>query len=96
MPTYSSADLRKMREAGLDQTDWVRVKAMTDEDILCDEDAPEMTDAEFRHAVLWLDGGNRVSFALDPDVRDWLAPPSDRIFRLNEIIRKAMRQESAE
>ncbi len=94
MPIYSSADLRKMRESGRDQTDLARVRAMTDDDIPCDEDAPEMTDEEFRRAVLWLDDGNRISFALDPDVRDWLAPPSGRIFQLNEILRKVMRQEA--
>jgi hypothetical protein len=51
MPTATSADLRKMREVGLDQTDWPRVRAMTDDEIICDEDAPELSDEDFARAV---------------------------------------------
>lgn len=94
MPVYSSDELKRMRKAGLSQTDWARVRAMTDDEIICDEDAPELSDAEFKQAVLWLDDGKRVSFTLDPDVRAWLAPPSDRIFRLNDMLRMVMQKEA--
>jgi hypothetical protein len=59
------------------QTDWARVNAMRDEDIIIDEDCPEMTPEMWANGV-WRRGGvpfkpgkTLVSLRIDTEVLDW-------------------------
>jgi hypothetical protein len=71
-----------MRDAGLDQTDWKRVKTMRDEDIVYDEDAPEATEEDFTQAFI------RIPVHLAPEVWQWLHDQGqDYDLQINTIIR---------
>ena len=69
---YTSEELAAMRQASKSQTDWERVATMRDEDIVCDEDSPELDETFFAHAVLHMPAPKaRVTLRLDQDVLAW-------------------------
>jgi uncharacterized protein (DUF4415 family) len=55
------------------ETAWARIDAMRDEDIVIDEDAPEITDDMWARAMPFVPPAPKVhaSFRLDRNVLDW-------------------------
>ena len=49
MPTYSSEELNRLRQEGKSQTDWERVKSLTDREIDF-SDLPELDEESFKSA----------------------------------------------
>ena len=49
MPTYSSEELNRLRQEGKSQTDWERVKSLTDCEIDF-SDLPELDEESFKSA----------------------------------------------
>jgi uncharacterized protein (DUF4415 family) len=89
---YTSEQLAALRQAGKSQTDWARVAAMRDEDIICDEDSPELDETFFAHAVPHLPVPKaRVTLRLDQDVLAWFkAQGQGYQSRINAILRDYM------
>jgi uncharacterized protein (DUF4415 family) len=55
------------------KTDWARVDAMRDEDIVIDDDAPELPADFWEHAKLFVPPApkHQLSMRLDGDVLEW-------------------------
>jgi len=69
---HTSEDLAAMRRTGASQTDWERVAAMRDEDIILDEDSPELDEISFAQAIFPISIPKaRVTLRLDQDVLAW-------------------------
>ena len=67
---YSTEELRKMETSGGDKTDWNRIRAMKDEDIVYDEDNPEITEAMFDKAFISRKK-TEIRILMDSDVMEW-------------------------
>jgi len=72
----SSKELRRLRAAGGDRTDWARVRAEARRGGKPDRDSPEVTPEQFARAVVTRGGLPRTGKALlslrvDRDVVDW-------------------------
>jgi uncharacterized protein (DUF4415 family) len=63
----------EMRRRGEDRTDWKRVKAMKDKDIVIDEDAPEPTAEQWAKAIVTdrRPPKKNITLRIDPDIIDW-------------------------
>lgn len=76
------------------QTDWARVSALRDEDIIIDDDSPEMT-AEMWAGGVWRRGGvplklgkTLVSLRIDTEVLEWFrAQGTGYQSRINALLR---------
>jgi uncharacterized protein (DUF4415 family) len=64
---YTTNDLKNMEKFNEDRTDWSRVLSMKDEDIIIDEDSPEMTQDMFENQRI----KTRINIYLDSDVIKW-------------------------
>ncbi len=64
---YSSEELRKLERDGGDKTDWIRVRNMKDENIIYDEDSPEITEDMFDKALV-VQANTEIEFAIFPSV----------------------------
>jgi uncharacterized protein (DUF4415 family) len=62
-----------MRRRGEDRTDWARVKAMKDKDIVIDEDAPEPTAEQWAKAIVTdrRPPKKNITLRIDPDIIEW-------------------------
>jgi len=65
---YSSNELMNLEKSGGDKTDWIRVHSMKDEDIVFDEDSPEITQDMFDKARIMK---TEISLLVDSDVMEW-------------------------
>jgi len=68
---YSSDELRSLETGGGDKTDWNRLRLMKDEDIVYDEDSPEITDNMFQNALISPRSKTEIRLLLDSDVIEW-------------------------
>ena len=71
-------------------TDWKRLKKMTDKDIDLD-DIPELDDDFFRNAQLQMPAKQSVTMRLDSDVLSWFKDQGKGYqTRINQLLRKYM------
>ena len=68
---YSSEELRNPASDGSDKTDWNRLRSMKEEDIVYDEDSPEITENMFHNAVISRRTKTEIRIFLDSDVIEW-------------------------
>ena len=94
---YTSEELAALRQAGKSQTDWTRVTAMRDEDVICDEDSPELDETSFANAVLHMPApAVRVTLRLDQDVLAWFKTQGKGYHaRINDVLRAYMDAQKA-
>ncbi len=88
--------MKRKRSSKGSQTDWARIDAMKDEDIVIDKDAPAWTPEMFAHAV-WRKGLKPipkkalVSLRIDEDVLAWFrAQGAGYQSRMNALLRAYM------
>lgn len=87
---YTTEELKEMERRGETKTDWKRVKAMKDKDIVIDEDSPEITAEMWRNAVVH---GRRppkknITLRIDPDIVEWFrARGKGYQTRMNAVLR---------
>ncbi len=68
---YSSEELRNLETGGSDKTDWNRLLSMKEEDIVYDEDSPEIKENMFDNAFLSRRTKTEIRLLLDSDVFEW-------------------------
>ncbi|MBF0202631.1 MAG: BrnA antitoxin family protein [Desulfamplus sp.] len=68
---YNSEELKNLEICGGDKTDWNRVSSMKDEDIVYDEDSPEITEDMFDKAFICRQTKTEIRLLLDSDVMEW-------------------------
>ena len=76
MKRYTTKQLRAMREAGQDQTDWERINSMSEQSlnqaIAEDEDWSDIPQDWYQAAELHMPGQKKqLTLRLDQDVFDW-------------------------
>jgi uncharacterized protein (DUF4415 family) len=88
--------MKRKRTSKVSQTDWARIDAMKDEDIIIDRDAPLFTPEMFATAV-WRKGLKPipkkalVSLRIDADVLEWFrAQGAGYQSRMNALLRAYM------
>jgi uncharacterized protein (DUF4415 family) len=87
----------EMRRRGEDRTDWKRVKAMKDKDIVIDEDAPEPTAEQWAKAIITdrRPPKKNITLRLDPDIIDWFkARGKGYQTRMNSVLRAYIKLQS--
>lgn len=73
---YTQEEIKNMIARGEDQSDWERVENLRDEDIVMDEDSPEITEAMMARAeVIHRRTKEIVTLRLDAEVLDWFKSP---------------------
>ena len=88
--------MKRARTSRKSRTDWKRVAAMTDADIVTDEDAPAWTPEMFARAVVRkglkpVPPKSLVSLRLDADVLEWFrAQGAGYQSRMNALLRAYM------
>ena len=90
---HTSKDLEEMRRRGEDRTDWARVKAMKDKDIVVDGDSPEITAEMWRNAVVTdrRPPKKNITLRIDPEIIDWFkAKGKGYQTRMNAVLRAYM------
>jgi uncharacterized protein (DUF4415 family) len=65
--------MEEMVRRGEDRTDWARVKAMKDKDIVIDEDAPEPTAEQWAKAIVTdrRPPKKNITLRIDPEIINW-------------------------
>lgn len=88
--------MKRKRSSKTSQTDWARVRAMKDEDIIIDKDAPLWTPEMFARGV-WRKGlkpippKTLVSLRIDQDVLEWFrGQGAGYQSRMNALLRAYM------
>ena len=87
---YTSKEMEDMRRRGEDRTDWARVKAMKDKDIVIDEDAPEPTAEQWAKAIVTdrRPPKKNITLRIDPEIIDWFkARGKGYQTRMNAVLR---------
>jgi uncharacterized protein (DUF4415 family) len=82
--------MEEMRRRGEDRTDWARVKAMKDKDIVIDEDAPEPTAEQWAKAIVTdrRPPKKNITLRIDPEIIDWFkARGKGYQTRMNAVLR---------
>jgi uncharacterized protein (DUF4415 family) len=88
---YSSEELRDLETGGGDKTDWKRVRSMKDEDIIYDDDSPEITENMFDKAFISRRTKTEIRFLLDSDLIEWYKKQNIAYQPLvNELLRYCM------
>lgn len=96
---YSLDDIRRKVAEGEDKTDWARVNALSDEDILAamrdDPDWAEFTDIDWSKAVVVYPAAKKaVSIRLDEDVIDFFKQGGPGYqTRMNAVLRHFMTEQ---
>ncbi|WHA42057.1 BrnA antitoxin family protein [Agrobacterium larrymoorei] len=99
--SYSLADIRKKIADGEDKTDWVRVDAMTDEDIerqmRDDPDWAEWIDVDWSKAVVVMPVTKKsISIRLDEEVIDFFKSTGKGYqTRMNAILRHYVQEQKS-
>ncbi|HIE01313.1 MAG TPA: hypothetical protein EYP59_13655 [Thiotrichaceae bacterium] len=62
---YTTTELKRLEMNGGDKTDWQRVRLLKDDDIIRDEDSPEITEEMFSKAVAPQKNKKGIKFFLD-------------------------------
>lgn len=68
---YTEEEIEEMIARGESQTEWERVDNMRDEDIVIDEDAPEITEEMMARAEVVRRSKEIVTLRLDAEVLEW-------------------------
>jgi len=70
---YTTEELKEMARRGKSKTDWKRVEAMKDKDIIIDGDSPEITAEMWRNAVVTdrRPPKKNITLRIDPEIIDW-------------------------
>lgn len=87
---YTTEELKEMERRGQTRTDWKRVKAMKDKDIVIDDDAPEPTAEQWAKAVVTdrRPPKQNITLRIDPEVIDWFkARGKGYQTRMNAVLR---------
>ena len=87
---YTSKEMEEMIRRGEDRTDWARVKAMKDKDIVIDDDAPEPTAEQWAKAIVTdrRPPKRNITLRIDPDIIDWFkARGKGYQTRMNAVLR---------
>ena len=87
---HTSKELAEMRRRGEDPTDWARVKAMKDKEIVMDDDAPEPTAEEWAKAVVTdrRPPKKNITLRIDPAIIDWFKSKGKGYqTRMNAVLR---------
>jgi uncharacterized protein (DUF4415 family) len=87
---YTSKEMEEMIRRGEDRTDWARVKAMKDKDIVIDDDAPEPTAEQWAKAIVTdrRPPKKNITLRIDPDVIDWFKSKGKGYqTRMNAVLR---------
>lgn len=87
---YTTEELKEMERRGQTRTDWKRVKAMKDKDIVIDDDAPEPTAEQWAKAVVTdrRPPKKNITLRIDPEVIDWFkARGKGYQTRMNAVLR---------
>lgn len=87
---YTTDELKEMERRGESKTDWARVKAMKDKDIVIDEDAPEPTAEEWAKAVVVRRSPPKknITLRIDPEIIEWFrAKGKGYQTRMNAVLR---------
>lgn len=87
---YTSKEMDEMRRRGEDRTDWARVKAMKDKDIVIDDDAPEPTAEQWAKAIVTdrRPPKRNITLRIDPDIIEWFkARGKGYQTRMNAVLR---------
>ena len=87
---YTTEELKEMSRRGKTKSDWKRVKAMKDEDILVDGDSPEITAERWSNAIV-IDRKppkKNITLRIDPEIIDWFkARGKGYQTRMNAVLR---------
>lgn len=87
---YTTEELQEMERQGKTKTDWERVKAMKDEDIVIDDDSPEITAEMWRNAVVTdrRPPKKNITLRIDPEIIDWFKSKGKGYqTRMNAVLR---------
>ena len=87
---YTTEELKEMERRGQTRTDWKRVKAMKDKDIVIDDDAPEITAEQWAKAVVTdrRPPKKNITLRIDPEIIDWFkAKGKGYQTRMNAVLR---------
>jgi len=90
---HTSKDLEEMRRRGEDRTDWARVKAIKDKEIVIDDDAPVPTAEQWAKAVITdrRPPKRNITLRIDPEIIDWFkAKGKGYQTRMNAVLRAYM------
>src|SRR4030065_2919084 len=94
---YTSKETEEMIRRGEDRTDWARVKAMKDKDIVIDDDAPEPTAEQWAKAIVTdrRPPKKNITLRIDPDIIDWFkAKGKGYQTRMNAVLRAYMQMQA--
>jgi len=87
---HTSKEMTEMRRRGEDRTDWARVKAMKEKEIVIDDDATEPTAEQWAKAVV-IDRRppkKNITLRIDPEIIDWFkARGKGYQTRMNAVLR---------
>jgi len=73
MVRYTTEELKSLEMNGSDKTDWQRVRLLKDEEIIIDEESPEITDEMFSKAIAPQQNKTEIKLFLDSDMLEWYA-----------------------
>jgi len=73
MVRYTTAELKRLEMNGGDKTDWQRVRLLKDDEIIRDEDSPEITEEMFSKAFAPQENKTEIKLFLDSDMLEWYA-----------------------
>jgi uncharacterized protein (DUF4415 family) len=89
---YTEEEIREMIARGEDRTDWERVKKMRDQEIVIDEDSPEITEEMMARAEVIRRPKEIVTLRLDAEVLEWFkAQGKGYQTRINAVLKAYMK-----
>jgi uncharacterized protein (DUF4415 family) len=89
---YTEEEIKEMIARGEDRTDWGWVENMRDEDILIDEDSPEITEEMMARAKIIRRSKEIVTLRLDAEVLEWFkAQGKGYQTRINAVLKAYMK-----
>jgi uncharacterized protein (DUF4415 family) len=87
---FTTEELKEMARRGKTKTDWKRVEAMKDDDIIVDGDSPEITAEMWRNAVVTdrRPPKKNITLRIDAEIIDWFkARGKGYQTRMNAVLR---------
>lgn len=87
---FTTEELKEMARQGKTKTDWKRVKATKDKDIIVGGDSPEITAEMWRHAVVSdrRPPKKNITLRIDAEIIDWFkARGKGYQTRMNAVLR---------
>jgi uncharacterized protein (DUF4415 family) len=87
---FTTEELKEMARRGKTKTDWKRVEAMKDDDIIVDGDSPEITAEMWRDAIVkdQRPPKKNITLRIDAEIIDWFkARGKGYQTRMNAVLR---------